>query len=282
VISNPDNEAFENFQKLKPINNYPEIFMNSLNIIPKPTSETFLISSRNSIPAFMINNTQTSRSAAFLAHGIYKWRLNKFNLNPEETLNALLTETLIKITDKEKSKEFTIETSKQVYSKYENVIFRAFIQNYEIRGGERIIVNVKGNNFDQEISLIKMNNNYFEGAMNIPENGFYNFTSSLYYNDLHVAGDYNGFIIGENNNEFINTKADPHLLSLLQSETGGRNFTYSEKDEIENFINDVNKVSVEEYRALKNFPVNINPFYLSFLILFLSLEWFLRKRNNLP
>jgi hypothetical protein len=285
IVSQITSESFTEVEKLAPINLFPNIFMNNMDINPKPSSETFIISARTMQPVFLMYNTAFTRSAAFLAYGLYKWRLNKFNLNSEEVLNYLITSTLIKLTDKEKNKAFTIETSKQVYSKYENVLFRAFINPARtdiIKGGERIVVNIKKDNFEQQLTLLKKDNNYFEGFINIAEDGMYDFTAQLLQEEIVIESDFNGFIIDENNFEFKNTRPDNSILSLLQNETGGMNFSNPGKNDIEEFLNELNKRSEEEYRAMRNHPLNINPYYLSGLIILLCLEWFLRKRNNLP
>jgi len=85
----------------------------------------------------VIENTDRNKSAAFLAYGTYKWRLTREKNNAEEVMNYILTSSVVAITDKETKKAFTIETSRQVNSKFENVKFEAHITNFELKVANR-------------------------------------------------------------------------------------------------------------------------------------------------
>lgn len=281
TVSIIDNEAFGKNEILSSVNNLPAVFKGGTNFTANPSSETILLTA-SSEPAFVIQSTEDNHSAAFLVHGLYKWRLSPRKTNGAEVLSYLMSTTIAYIADKDKQKKFFIETTRPVYSKYEEVEFTATLNNPEIIGGEVIRVKVSGNGINNELELTKTGNTTFEGKMNIPTDGDYTYNAGLYIRDEFTESDEGRFIIGENNYEFINTRADNSILSNLANETGGKNFSGLSPDEISSFLSERNESSSDEIESLKNFSLNINPYFLSLLILMLCVEWFFRKRNNLP
>jgi len=282
TVSIPDAEIFKNPGILSSVNSFPNIFKTSSVFSANPSSETFLIMGRNSAPALIIENTDKNKSAAFLAYGLYKWRLNGRNNNSGEVLNYVLTSSLVAITDKEAKSKFVIETSKDVYSRYENVNFKGIITNFELKGGENIKVKINGNGIYKELELIKKGSRFYEGEINIPVEGNYEYTAELYSTGQLEESIRNRFAIGENNFEYKTTKSDNIILSSLASETKGNNFTGQNSNDIQDFFQKANERSKSHYRSLQNYELNINPYYLVLVILLLCMEWFLRKRNNLP
>lgn len=282
TVSSLNNEIFKNSDLLSTINSLPNIFKTGSNFSSNPSAETFLLMNRNSEPALIIQNTDKNKSAAFLAYGLYKWRLNNQNNNSGELLNYIITNTLVATTNKEEKKPFVIETTKPVYSRFENVIFEASIRNFELQGGEEIKVKVKGNNFNNEFNLIKTDNRFYRGEINIPVDGNYEYVSELYSKNLLVGSVYNRFAIGENNNEYLLTRADNTILSALSNETKGINLKNLNSSSINDSLKIFNEKSKAEYKSPQNFELNINPYFLFGVILLLCLEWFFRKRNNLP
>jgi len=282
TVSKLNNEIFKNTQLLSRVNQFPNIFKTASTFAVNTTAETFLIMSQNSEPAFIIQNTEKNRSAAFLAYGLYKWRLNNQRNNAEEVLNYIITSSVIAITDKEQKKSFNIETTKPVYSKFENVKFNARINNYELQGGEKIRVKITGSGFNNSFELVKIDNRYFEGEVNIPADGTYSYTAELVSGNNPVESTDNRFIIGENNFEYKLTRADNSFLNKLAGDTYGVNFSNSDNSTIKDSLVNFNERSRSEFRIKKNFELNVNPYYLGIIIFLLCLEWFFRKRNNLP
>lgn len=83
--------------------------------------------------------------------------------------------------------------------------------------------------------------------------------------------------IGRSINEFRFTNPDSITLHNIATATGG--YEISTDEELEEFLSrDIESLKV----SLSNVQLNFNPWLLGFVILIFSLEWFLRKRNNLP
>ena len=281
VIST-DNEIFTSLDQLRSVSSMPDIFKTSSIFSSNPSADVFLLTTKNSIPALIIENTKSKKSAAFLAYGFYKWRLNKNNKGSDDLFRNILSNIIIAITDKEAQKHFSIETTKSVYSKYEDVKFNASILNHEVNGNEKILVKISGNGIDKETDLIRLNDNQYSGKINIPEDGNYEYTAGLYDDNVLVENILGRFSVGENNFEFSETRADNSVLKILSLETGGQNLTGKSKSEIDDILKEMNGKSEYEFKTARNLELNVNPYYLALLIFLLCLEWFLRKRNNLP
>ncbi len=282
AVSNINDDIFRNKNLISSVNSFPDIFKSISNIVVNASSETILLTTKNSDPAFVIQNTDKNKSAAFLAYGLYKWRLNPRQNNSGEVLNYLITSAVVATTNKEEKKVFTIETTKPVYSKYEKVKFEARITNFQLQGGEQIKVKIKGNSFSGETELKKSDNKYYEGEINVPENGNYEYTAELYSKNILAESISDRFAVGENNNEFKMTRADNTILNSLSNDTRGKNLNGLSADEIRDELKLINGKSGGEYQSSQNFEMNINPYYLGIVIFLLCLEWFFRKRNNLP
>jgi hypothetical protein len=282
TVSSLNTEIFNKPELLGKINGFPSIFKNRTTYIINPSAETFLTSTRGGEPVLSIQKTLNNNSAAFLAHGLYKWRLNPVNYGAGEVLNYIITNTVVNITDKEKQKKLFVETTSPVFSKFENVKFTASLNPAFVTGGENIKIRISGSKFRTELELKEINNMYFEGEINVPEDGDYQYTAELSKQGQYIEGDEGRFIVGENNYEYKLTRPDKSILSSLSSSTGGVNLNTMSPGEMSNMLKEVNSRSSKEVQLSGNLPLNINPFYLFGVILLLGLEWFFRKRNNLP
>lgn len=281
-VSSLNSELFGNTPLPASVNNFPAIYRTASVFTANPSAEVILLSGRNSEPAFLTENTLQNKSAAFLAYGFYKWRLSSQNNNSDKMLNSLISNSLIYVTDKDGRNRFKLETEKQVYSKYENVIFKAAVTDNEMLSDPEIQIQVTGKDYSSRLILVKKTGRNFEGEINIPVNGDYEYTGELKSGNSVVQSLKGRFLIGENNNEFKSTKADNSVLKMLSNSTGGSNFSASNPGEIKDFMNVINEKPESGYRTLHNLDFGINPFYLTFVILLLCTEWFFRKRNNLP
>jgi len=281
TVSSITQDAIRNLAVLKLVNSLPNIYKSGSVFSINPESETILISSSGET-MLVIQNTAKNKSAAFLGHGLYKWRLTPGITNSGQVLNAILTNVIISITDKEKRKKFSIKTSKQIYSPYENMKFIGTINDITLKGGMKIKVRIHNDDFNERIELQKVGNFDFEGLINIKTTGDYFYTGELYSKGRLIESDTKRFSVGENNYEYKYTRSDKSILNNLVLSTGGRNFTNIEINKINDFIYQINSQETETVINSENVFLNFNLYYLFIIILLLTLEWILRKRNNLP
>jgi hypothetical protein len=281
TVSSITQDAIRNLEVLKSVNTLPNIFKSGTVFSINPESETKLISSSGE-PLLIIQNTAKNKSAAFLGYGLYKWRLTPRITNSEQVLNAILTGVIFSITDKEKRKKFSIKTSKQVYSPYENIKFAGTINDNTLKGGLKIKVRIYNDDFNERIELQKVGNYDFEGLISIKTKRDYFYTGELYSKGRLMESDTKKFSVGENNYEYKYTRSDKSLLNNLALSTGGKDFSNEDVNKMNEFIYRINSRETETVISSENIFLNFNLYYLFAIIFLLTIEWVLRKRNNLP
>ncbi len=289
TVSNLDTDILDNFsdrngflRTLELVNSLPGIYKSGTVFSFNPEAETILISSPGHEPILVTQNTTKNKSAAFLGHGIYKWRLNPAITNSEKVLTGILTGVILSITDKEKKKKFNVETSKQIYSPHETIKFTGIINDNTLKGGLKIKVRMYNEKFKEEIELKKTGNFNFEGQTNIMTPGDYFFTAELYSKGKLTESDTKKFSIGVNNFEYKKTRSDNSILQNLALSTNGNEFTNEDIKKINELIYQANIRETQSMKSSEYVFLNFNLYYLFIVIFLLSLEWFLRKRYNLP
>jgi len=271
---------FTKSNDLNSFNSSPQVFTNSSSYNIKPQAETILINSKNSQPAFVISNSADKNSAAMLFHGFYKLRLNKQNdLSP--VFNKLLSSSIIAISSQDKKKIMDFTLSSSIAGVNDEVILKARLKNAEELSSPQVKVKITSNSFIKDIELNKISSDYFEGTFRNDSKGDYKITADLFSNSSLIEAANQRLLIDENNLEFKKTNSDRTILAELSSLTNGRNLTNLTKSEISSYLDSLNTAKNDIVKAQSDFNLKFNPYFLSLVIFFLCLEWFLRKRNNL-
>jgi hypothetical protein len=276
------NDNLKNFKTLSSINSFTDIYKSTALIPIKPQAEAVLLFSNNREPALVTMNTPVNKSAAMLFYGFYKWRLNPNSVNSDEVLNSLITGCILSITDKEKRNKFFIETNKQFYSISENILFNASVNGFELKGNEKIRLRIFNDSFNNEFELEKGENLTYSGKVKLQYPGEYTYSAELVSDGNAVEKLTNKFVIGESRKEYKETRSDPEILNQIAALSGGKRLNGLKGTEILDFIeNNSRNLSDKTEFSLKEY-FNTNVYYLFLIIFLLSLEWLLRKRNNLP
>ena len=85
------------------------------------------------------------------------------------------------------------------------------------------------------------------------------------------------FFVREVNLELMQTRANHSMLNMLALKNGGEMFYYSEIDDLAETIKSNDEIVTKIYKEYRLLNI-INVVYLFFIILlFASVEWFLRK-----
>jgi len=260
------------FQSLKKINLFPPANFNQGIIIPKPSSITLGLTSKESEPAIISNNQTGLNSSAFLGYNFYKWSLNPINSNLQ-ALSDLQTILLTQIIDLNSKNKFSIITNKDYYAISEPI---------------EIIAIDKTNNFNSAVSISANNKNLSveKSTQNTFSSSFQNYNSEdisikgeLKSNDSGILSDKIMISTGESKLEYKVTKANEDILKLIALNTNGKNLKSVDKTELENLLNNKDKSYTSQSKKilLRNSLI-----LLLLIIALLSTEWYLRRRFNLP
>jgi hypothetical protein len=92
----------------------------------------------------------------------------------------------------------------------------------------------------------------------------------------------NKIIVGENHLEYKETKANESILNQLSSSSGGKRFNGLSNNELKGFLTKISENLQEKLEYTEKTYLSSDFYYLIIVVLLLAIEWFLRKRNNLP
>ena len=272
-----------NFFKFgKSVNNIPEIFIPGITVTPKSGVQTILYSGKLSKPVLFYSESEKNNSASLLGYGFYKWRLNSSNTDSKELLGNILKGITINIGDKEKSKKITINTEEQEFSPYEEIKINGTINLSNPNGSESVKLQIYNNNTSKEVQVTKSSVNSFFANIKGMQNGEYFIKCTLFENGTETGNDIKKILIKESNREFKETVADAKLMNDLSNKTGGSRITNDNINEIKEIIYNKNKTDETITNSDNKLFLNSSIFILALMIVIFAIEWFLRKRLNLP
>jgi hypothetical protein len=270
----------ERFSFLNGIENFPPLLVESGSLSFKPDTEILLVSS-GGVPVYGIRNSNI-KSSGFTAYGLHKWKLNKGNYDYEKAFSGIITETINLLLEPKRSRPLNIETSKFVYNKSERVKFFADVREDYINADKKVKINGIGTG---ESFTLELNGNApgeFSGLFEITKEGDYSYEADYEAIGNEILRDKGRFTIGEDNFEYRNLLPDNKLLNYLTLLKGGKNLTGLSSTEISEYLKTENKPVFKKVRYDDIFAFGSNLYFLLFLILLISLEWFIRKKYNLP
>lgn len=277
---NPDNNRYFNFGKI--INNLPEVYIPGINILPRPETKTILYSEKVSRPVLLCSYNGEVNSAAFFAYDFYKWRLNNSSRKDKDILEKILSGIVLNISDKEKNKKISFSTDKQIYSPNEVIKINGLINLSEPGENESIKLEIFNSTFNKQYEIKRTSVNGFSGEIKDLAKGEYNIKGTLIQNGIELGNDIKKILIKESNIEYKSTKADNSILNNLSIISAGNRISELKVEELRIKIEKKNKNDLNIQKSIKKLFLNSSLFILMLLLVFLSTEWFIRKRLNLP
>ena len=261
---------------LRKFNVYPQSFFYKEAFSVKPNSTVLGLTSQNSEPAIVTDNTSGTKSAGFLGYGYYKW-----NLNVQGNYNFLqgLISTMINLTVDENTKDrFVLTANKDYYAVSEDIHFTSYFRDSDPLKKYEVKINVTGNGKNEVLGLNQTNNNIFGVEHRIFEKGDYTVNGDLYENGNYITSTAARITVGEAVDEFKETRAREDILKELAYRTNGYNLSLKDKSEISELFKSRN----EDVKSVSVKTLFRNSFlYLLLIIVLLSIEWYIRKRSNL-
>ncbi len=282
----PINADGNNLGKVQGLSSTNEIFRNVTGIMPKPGSITLATDKASGEPVIINRISGYNRSTAFLGYGLWRWKLNSGN-NAEKTLETMLIETINMTLQKEKRTKLRVYPSNDIfdYTQPVKIYAEVFDDNYLPTRNAKLtgkILRKDGSNAG-ELKFISEENKYL-ALLNPLASGDYYIDCEAELNDSYYARDNSRFTTDTLNTEYFETRTQMEFLKELSSKTGG---DVVMRDSISNYIklldkyrNLPGKESVSE--KYLRFDLWGYKYYLMLIILLFSIEWVLRKKNNIP
>lgn len=234
-------------------------------------------------PLIIFNQGPFGKRGILLGEGVWKWKLHDYLQNKNHNaFDDLIGKTLQYLSSTTNKNKFQVNTEKQTYSTFENVVFNGIYLNDNFEPindpeAEITITDEDGNTFPY--SFTKTNSAYYLKTGNLKE-GNYRFKAILKTLPKELVS-LGGFAVETIKIEALRTVANHNLLYQLADNSGGAFFNYSNSlDSIGKRIIDVNNSkSISYYQRRVDEIINWK-FLFWIALLLLAVEWFIRKRNG--
>ncbi|MEO5910372.1 MAG: hypothetical protein ABIP95_05765 [Pelobium sp.] len=235
-----------------------------------------------SAPLLSFGNEGTVKTAVLTGEGIWRWRLEDFEKHENhDAIDELISKTVQYLNAKEDKRKFRVYPAKNRFAENEHVILNAelYNDNYELNNEPDVAIDLRskagkkysflfsrsGKNYQLDAGLLPSDEYTFEAKTSLGKN---NYTAS------------GSFLIEELNMELMQTTANHQLLYNLATQSGGEMVYPNAIISLKDLILKNEKVKTISYEE-KSYESLINlKWIFVVLMLLLSLEWFLRKRNG--
>lgn len=271
-----------NAENIEALNNFPPVKVPFANYEVLPQSDVMLYQKVGKVntqkPLLLIQRTNERSTAVLLGEGIWSWRLQEFAQNQSHTaFDEMISKIIQFLSTKEDKRKFKVYPIKNEYLNSESVVFETEVYNdiYEQTYGHKIdlkIVDDKNNSHGYSFVISDKNSRYRISGL---ENGIFTYQANAVINGNNetVTG---SFTVKDLQIETTKLTADHNLLRNVAALNGGKFYGKNQLDQLKNDI--LNQEVINKIYTSETFLSIINMKWGFFiLLLFVSIEWFLRK-----
>ena len=233
-------------------------------------------------PLLSFGDDGSSKIAVLTGEGIWRWRLEDFAKNDNhDAIDELISKSVQYLNAKDDKRKFRVYPIKDRFAENEHLILNAELYNdaYELNNEPDVSITIQSKSGKKYSYLFsRVGQSYQLDAGFLPSDE-YSFSAKavLGKNNYAAKGE---FLIEELNAELMQTTANHQLLYNLAVQSGGKMVMPNQISLLKEVIpknEKVKTISYEEH-SYENI-INLKWIFV-ILILLLSLEWFLRKRNG--
>ena len=233
-------------------------------------------------PLLFFTNENGLKAAYLMGEGLWRWRLSETDSeNQPSSLNDLISKTVQYLSVKDDKRRFKVFTSRSAYDENVAIQFNGTLynENYQPVNEPEVKLQVKneaGKVFNYVFS--KTENGYQLDAGAMPAGNYtYLANTSLGGQKFTATG---GFYVNALIAEYQQTTANHQLLNTISTQSNGKFFMPGDLLKIADEILKNENIKTISYEDRKyNELINIK-WLFGLIIILLSLEWFLRKRNG--
>ncbi len=233
-------------------------------------------------PLWFFINENGKKTGFLLGEGIWKWKLEEAkNEQAYPLVNELIAKSMQYLAVKDDKRKFKAYSSKSTYEENENVILNATLYNdaYEPVNTSEVLVQLKnevGKVFNYTFS--KFGAAYRLDAGALPQ-GNYSYVASTTLGDQKytAAG---AFYVNALIAEYQQTTANHQLLYTMAQQSNGKMVMPAQLLDLMAEIEKSGRVKTISYEDRKYEELISLKGLFALIVLLLSTEWFLRKRNG--
>jgi len=239
------------------------------------------------LPGIVIKNFPSGgKVMATLAYPFWRWDFLQWGFgNNNQSYQTFWGNSIRWLTAPEEKEKLFVKTDKLIYQSGEKVNFQAQIYNesfQKIPGAEiQVKTGLRFENKNQVVSDLILTENEpgnYKGELTAIQPGRYFYEASIKKNGKLLGTTKEEFVVDEFSLEDQSLTMNKKLLTQIAEVSGGK---YYNPEELESFSKDLKleKKILEKKRTIQLWN---HPVLLIFFIFFISLEWFIRKKNQLP
>jgi len=272
-------------QTLKTIQNFTPLIAPFGNYTMKTQSSVLLYQQIGKLvtdkPLLVFSKDAEKKVAVLAGEGIWRWRLEDFKeTGTHHAIDELLTKIIQFMVSKDDKRKFRVYSVKNTFDEHEHVILNAELYNdsYELINAPDVSITLTNGKKNYPFIFSKSGSGYMLDAGILPS-GEYSYTATTQLGKTkHSAS--GKFAIVHQQTEYRQTTANHQLLYNLAALNSGDLIYPSELNTLSEKIRKnelVKTISYEDrkYEELINFKL-----IFGLIVVFLSAEWFLRKRNG--
>ncbi len=233
-------------------------------------------------PLLSFNEENGRRTATFTGEGLWRWSLAEFqNYGNHHALEELLGQGIQYLTANTNRQRFRVYPAKNVFDEGDNVILNAELYNdaLELVNTPEVKLDLKSDSGKSFSFLFTRTGQAYQLDAGALPSGDYIYSASTRTGNQNFKA--NGRLtIKPLNLETRQTAADHQLLRALAKQSGGQFLLPSQVDQLAELIrkNDNIKTLVYEDKHYSDL-IDLKWIFV-FIVLLLSLEWFMRKREG--
>jgi len=267
----------------------PPIYSPYLNLRPNPVATVMveIDKSRSSLPQSLpqqpviaLTQIGTQKIVAIMAYGLWRWDFVLIGLGKENIVYQTLFHKMIRwLVTREESKRVRIQVPKEIFRGGEPVTFKGevYFEDYQPMNDAEVKVILKNDSLEQELLLNSKGNGKYETTLQMLAGGDYQFIGQAVREGQVVGADSGKFSVEPFSLEFQSTRMEEEILQKMAAVTGGKYFTAADYSNLPDHIDFPPKRSIEsrEWELWNKLAL------LLAILLFLTSEWFIRKKKGM-
>lgn len=234
------------------------------------------------LPMILSQNNPMYRSITLIGSNVWRWRVTSekedYNFFDQLLYNSI---QWLRVSDNQR--KFFVETSKDIYAVGESIEFIGEIYDDKLAPirDANIIVEIESSENSFTLKLSHEDNGIYKGQINIPNKGNYSFNAISEINGIKTKT-YNGkFNIGQIDLEKLQTVMQKNYLEMIASLTGGAYYYIDNSSDAIRDIETLNRNKIKRTVLSTTYDPLSFEFILLIIILLLTIEWFIRKKEGM-
>lgn len=231
------------------------------------------------LPVIVVGTHGRGKILVMPVSGIWRWRLMMEGAGKSGDFYDTFVKNSVRwLTSETESSPLTVSTDSKSYLSGQEIFFegRVFDSVFMPVTGAEVNLTVD-NDQSQKVILEEKQPGTYTGISRSTSPGNHSFTAVAYVNGKRYAEQKGSFGVENYSLEMLNSSPDPQLLGELARKTGGLAVTAAGADSVLSRV----KIQTASERQEKDYPLTLNPLMPFLVILFLAVEWTIRKRRGM-